>query len=348
MKVVVFGASGFVGGWICEELNALGGIDLHACVRRWAASARIARRGIKMSQVDLDSGDDLLPVLSGADAVINAAVPSSASEPTLALRLYEACAQAGVPRFVQFSSAAVYGDLVGDVNEEKVSPIDEYGLGKVKMERLLLDAAAKGGPQLTILRPSIVYGPFSESWTVRYAQRIARGRWRGLGVFGEGTCNLIHAHDVARAAILAATSSVTPGSHVLNINGPEVVSWNEYIERFGDALNVQDRVTPSAMHLSAMISGTEFLRVGGKFLKTHFNSLFRKIGASGRAGPAVVAGAKSAADLYPNRSELQLIRRRVTYNSERAVHELDFRPSISLLDGLKQSAEWCRSHGVVN
>src|SRR3954464_308797 len=101
MKVVVFGASGFVGGWICEELNALGDIDLHACVRRWAASARIARRGIKMSQVDLDSSDDVVPVLLGADAVITAAVPPSVSEPLLALRLYEACAKAGVRRFVQ-------------------------------------------------------------------------------------------------------------------------------------------------------------------------------------------------------------------------------------------------------
>jgi nucleoside-diphosphate-sugar epimerase len=348
VKIVVFGASGFVGGWICEELDALEGVNLLACVRRWAAAARVARRGIEMVQVDLDSRESLLPILAGADAVINAAVPPSDREPALALRLYNASTEVGVQRFVQFSSAAVYGNLAGDVNEDLVAPIDAYGRGKVEMENGLLNAAVKGGPQLFILRPSIIYGPFSDSWTVRYAQRIASGRWKNLGALGAGSCNLVHAHDVARAAVLAATTSVQPGSHVWNINGPDVVSWNEYIERFGDALEVSNRTTPGTLHLTSMIFGSEAVRTGGKLLKTHFNTLFKGITRSGRAGPAVMAGAKSLADLYPTPIETKLLRRRVTYRWDRAARDLRFQPSIKLSDGLAQSAAWCRIHGVVN
>jgi nucleoside-diphosphate-sugar epimerase len=347
VKIVVFGASGFVGGWICEELQTLDGVNLLACVRRWAAAARVARRGIEMTQVDLDTSDSLLPVLAGADAVINAAVPPSDREPELALRLYNASTEAGVRRFIQFSSAAIYGDLAGDVNEDLVAPIDAYGCGKAEMEDGLRKAATKGGPQLFILRPSIIYGPFSDSWTIRYAQRIVSGRWKNLGALGAGTCNLVHAHDVARAAILAATSEVKPGSHVLNINGPNVVSWNEYIERFGDALGVRERTTPNVLHLTSMIYGSEVIRIGGKLLKTHLNAVFKSITQSGRAGPAVTAGAKLLADLYPTPIETRLLRRKARYSWDRAPRDLGFQPSISLSEGLAQSAAWCRKHGIV-
>ena len=66
------------------------------------------------------------------------------------------------------------------------------------MEMALLDAAANATPQLFILRPSIIYGPFADAWSVRYAQRIANGHWLSLGRAGRGTCNLIHVRDLAR------------------------------------------------------------------------------------------------------------------------------------------------------
>lgn len=349
MKIVVFGASGFVGGWICEELLTMEGVDVSGCVRTWAAAARVARRGITLTQVDLDSPDSLLPTITGADVVINAAVPPSNREPELALRLYKACAEAGIRKFIQFSSAAIYGDVTGEVDELViVAPKDDYGRGKADMENRLLNAAANGGPQLFILRPSIIYGPFSDAWTVRYAQRIANGRWRTLGRFGEGTCNIVHVSDVARAAIMAATSEVRQGSHVLNINGPDAVSWNEYIERFGDALSVSNRTTPSRLYLSLMIFGSEALRGTGIWLKKHLNQLLKSLLGSGRAGPAIMAGAKLMADLYPTTAECELLRRKVIYKAERAAQELKFRPAIPLGQGLAQSASWCRRHGIIS
>ena len=348
MKVIVFGAGGFIGGWICEQLNVLDDIKLLACVRRWSSAPRIARRGIEMVQVDLDSPGDLVSLVSGADAVINAAVPSSDREPELALRLYSSCAKANVHRFIQFSSAALYGDLSGTVNEGILpAPVDDYGRGKAEMERRLLQAAAKGGPQLFILRPSIVYGPFSDAWTVRFARRIANGRLMTLGTLGTGTCNLIYAGDVARAAILCATSNVASGSHVVNINGPDVVSWNDYIKRFGDALSIPNRTTPSNIRLVVMVYGTEIVRTVGKWLLAHFEKVIRSLTGSGKTGPAVMAGAKSLADLYPTLAETKLLRRRARYDWGRATKDLGFRPEMSLNEGLKISASWCRLHGVI-
>lgn len=344
MKIVVFGAGGFVGRWICEQINTRDDIELLACVRRWSSASRIARRGIKITQVDLDSPGDIVLLVSDANVIINAAVPPSDREPELALRLYSACAKAGVQRFIQFSSAAVYGDLSGEVNEDIApAPIDDYGRGKAEMERRFLQAAAQGGPQLFILRPSIIYGPFSDAWTVRYAQR---GRLLTLGNMGVGTCNLIHAHDVARAAIFFATGNVPPGSHILNINGPDVVSWTEYITRFGNSLCISERSTPSNLRLNVMIYGAEVIRAVGKWLLAHFQKVVRSMTQSGKTGPAVMAGAKSLADLYPTLVETKLLRRKVRYNWGLA-SDFGFQPEMSLDDGLKLTANWCRTHGVI-
>ena len=61
------------------------------------------------------------------------------------------------------------------------SPATDYARGKVAMEGALITAAGPSGPQIVILRPSIIYGPFSDAWTVRYVERIVSGRWRALG-----------------------------------------------------------------------------------------------------------------------------------------------------------------------
>lgn len=341
MRIIVFGAGGCVGGWICEEIARRGDIDLIASVRSWASSQRLARRGIAISQFDLERAISFEPLLAGADAVINAALPPAQREAELAARLYLACTKAGVRQFVQLSSAVVYGPQTGEINEDTaLTPKGNYAMGKAEMERRLVAAASSGTTRVTILRPSIVYGPFSEIWTALYARRIAKGRWRTLGRAGEGTCNLVHAHDLARAAIIAATANASGGPHVLNVNGPEVVSWNEYIERFGDALRVGGRTAPDYLRFMGAALAADLTRKAGAWAKAH--RVYRPEGAA----QPLVETAKSFVDLYPTPAEISLLHRKVRYSWDRSAQALGFRPSISLTDGLRQSADWCRIHGI--
>jgi nucleoside-diphosphate-sugar epimerase len=342
MRIVILGAGGFLGGTICEELYQRKDIEQIACIRKWASAVRLARRGIEIRQIDLEDIARLSPVIAGADAVVNASMPPSSREPDLAANLYHACDEARVRRFIQLSSAAVYGDRASEVCESmSPSPLDDYGRGKVEMERRLLEAASQSITQLYILRPSIIYGPFSNAWTVRYVERIVRGRWRTLGRIGNGTCNLVHARDVARVVIAAATVDTVPGPHVLNVNGPDVVSWNEYIERLGDTLGVPDRVTPNAVSFRGIAIAAEMLRLGSTF--KWVRALYRR--ANGKT-KSVIIGAQDVTTLYPTSGELALLARKVHYSTERATRILGLSPSISLEDGLRQSVEWCRVHGI--
>jgi len=63
--------------------------------------------------------------------VVNAAMLVPSREPDLVAELYEACAAAKVRKLVHFSSAAVYGNKVGVVDEGIApAPNDDYARAK--------------------------------------------------------------------------------------------------------------------------------------------------------------------------------------------------------------------------
>jgi nucleoside-diphosphate-sugar epimerase len=348
MRIIVFGAGGFIGGWICEHLSTRPDVETLGCIRKWAAATRIARRGINVTVLNLEGVHAARTILSGASVVVNAAMPAPTDEPELVSRLYAECAKAGVERFIQFSSAAVYGDQIGHVHEDTPPmPVNDYARGKVLMEQALLGLAAKSETQVFILRPSIVYGPFSEFWTVRYAQRILSGRWRGIGDVGDGTCNLIHANDIASAVFAAANGKHPKGSHILNLNGPEIVTWNEYIDRFGEALGVPQRQMLRKIPFLGKSCAAELIRRAPKWAKTPTKWVLRRFVRPGSVRiPALNPWELSFSQVYPPLAEIKLLRRKVIYGWDRASAVIGFSPIISLNEGIRQSSEWCRRHGV--
>jgi nucleoside-diphosphate-sugar epimerase len=341
MRIAIIGAGGFVGGWIAEEIAAGGRHQPIAYIRRWTSCQRVARRGIplRLSDGNVD--------FAGIDSVVNASM-SGEAEPALLRDLYHRARDAGVSRFVHISSAAVYGDLTETI-DEKTTPVPDnaYAHGKRAGELELLELAAAGGPPVVILRPSIIYGPFSEAWTIRYARRITAGKWLGLGSAGTGTSNLIHARDVVRAVLAASNAPALTEPLVLNINGPELPSWNDYIRMFGDALGVENRTIPNALSLRFATSSATFTRSVGRVAKRYARGLINTLTASSVSAKNMVQGAKGIANLYPDAAELQLLRRKVVYDGLLAARTIGYEPSIALRKGLEESVAWLRRHGSI-
>lgn len=342
MRVIVFGAGGAVGGWIAEQLAATPGVEQLGVVRRWASAVRLARRAIHLFQADLER-DDVREIVRGAQAVVNAAMLPAEREPRLVESLYRACAEMQVRRFIQLSSAAVYGRCTGEVDEAfPPSPCDPYSAGKAEMEKRLLGAAEGCATQVFILRPSIVYGPFSAAWTERYARRIRRAGWKSLGAAANGTCNLVHGRDLARMVVAAATAEVPAGHHVLNINGPDAITWNQYIERFGEALGIAPRDPLSGAAFQTRAWMASLLRAGRKLswlraLRQHSHGVAR----------AAILGAQQMTHLYPDGGERALLRRRVHYSAARVQKILGVAPAVRAEDGIREAALWCIRHGIV-
>ena len=105
----------------------------------------------------------------------------------------------GVKRIIHMSSVATYGSADGIVAEDTpaVDPINPYGQSK-RVSEDLCRAAASAGLKVAVVRPTLIYGPFSDLWTIPYIGRIMTGRWNKLGPAGEGKANLIYIADLVR------------------------------------------------------------------------------------------------------------------------------------------------------
>ncbi len=226
MKVLLIGGTGFIGGRVAEMLA----VDARHAVR---AAVRDYRRAIRIGRLDVEWRD--MPTLdpiaaadaaSGCDAVVCCAHPfGAAREHEMALALCDACVAAArrtsSRRLVFLSSLAVYGDQAA-----MPKPQTPYGRTKLACERRLIDAHAAGDIALVVLRPGIVYGPFSHSWTAVPARQMADGDLV-LPADASGACNAIHVDDVARM-VCGALRIETPEAVVLDLNGGDRPAWREF------------------------------------------------------------------------------------------------------------------------
>src|SRR5712692_3793945 len=177
-KVLVTGATGFIGGHVTERLVGERRAEVRALVRDPAKAQGLAKLGVEVVAGDLTDLASLERAVNGCSAVIHAAaqvssVPSRAafelSNVAGTDNLLRAAAAARVARFVHLSSIAVFGLATsGEVDDQRRRERsgDPYCDTKCDAEELAFRAHREGRLPVTILRPSAVYGPGSTHWSV--------------------------------------------------------------------------------------------------------------------------------------------------------------------------------------
>ena len=169
--VVITGVAGFLGSHLADAYLARGwqvrGID-----NLLGGSLDNVPAGVEFHNVDLDQLESIAPIFVGADLVIHAACSAyeglSVFSPSLVVRntvqisvnAMTASIRAKVPKFVYMSSMARYGDNLGNVFDETLTPKpqDPYGIAKLSAERLLQNLAQVHDVDLVILVPHNIVG----------------------------------------------------------------------------------------------------------------------------------------------------------------------------------------------
>lgn len=170
---LVTGASGFIGGHVCEALARAGG-KVKALVRRSSDVSALKGAGIELVYGDLGDRESLKRACEGVDVVIHtAAAVGSFGEwdhfyETGVLgteRLIEAASASGARRFIHVSSIAVYGLKGSSAPQDEETPFDlnpapwnHYVREKVMSEQVLWRAHEEGKIRATSIRPSVVIG----------------------------------------------------------------------------------------------------------------------------------------------------------------------------------------------
>jgi predicted dehydrogenase/nucleoside-diphosphate-sugar epimerase len=240
-RVLVTGASGFIGCRLSERLHFGSDWTVRALIRSPGRAVRLARMPIELAVGDLSSSDDLGRALEGCDAVVHAAVGTSwrrservAVNVEGTRRLVDAAMRAGVKRFVHISTIAVYGERVtGTVTED--TPLGpkkgwDYAESKLEAEQIVLHAAARGLPAI-VLRPSVVYGPHNLTMVVRPLKHLLEDRL-ALVNCRDVPSNTIYVDNLCLGIQQALDGTPDLAGHVFLLNDDDGFTWGEYFEYF--------------------------------------------------------------------------------------------------------------------
>ena len=172
MKVLVTGASGFIGKSLCEELVGQNKLVIAAVRVNYVECA-----GVESRQVgEIENTTDWSKILNNMSVVVHLAarvhvMHDNALNPLEefrkvnvhgTLQLAREAAKAGVKRFIFVSSIKVNGESseIGKpfTAADLPSPQDAYGISKLEAEQGLKLIAQQTGMEVVIIRPPLVYG----------------------------------------------------------------------------------------------------------------------------------------------------------------------------------------------
>lgn len=345
---LVTGAGGFIGGRVVEAMLELGHKEVVAGLRRWSTAARIGRYPIDPVQCDLMQPAQISEVLEGVDSVVHCAVGNATVTVEGTRNLLQAALERGVRRVVHVSTIDVYGRADGTVSESHpyVETGREYGDSKIQAEEVCQEFVNKG-LDVVILRPTIVYGPFSDLWTVEPAERLASGNWLLPREACLGTCNLVYVDDLVRAILLALDAPPTVSGRAYNVNGPDNVTWQEYIEALNSELELPSIEPPAAASSRTRTKLVAPVRALVKSTFSQFEAPIMSVYQKSRAARRLMKWVQSTLRKVPSQAEYDLYGRQVAFPTERARDELGYRPLVPMAEGVSTSVQWLRHEGVV-
>jgi 2-alkyl-3-oxoalkanoate reductase len=318
---VVTGASGQLGSHIVEQLRHAGQ-RVRAVIRPGGDAAYLRQLGAEVAVADLTR--PIADAFARADVVYHAAAKVSDWGPWETFRdeaiavttnVVDACRAANVARLLHVSSISVYGHpkLAPGQRIDEATPRGQnlWMWDWYPRAKLLAEDIAWKFPNVTVVRPSWIYGPRDRVTFPRVVPALLEKRVPFIGK-GDNLLNIIYAGDVARGCILAARNPAAVGQ-AYNLCSEGEVTQRDLIDTLTDALGVP-RVTRHVPYGLAI-----------RF--AWFREALARLVRSPKP-PAIT------------RRAIYLIGRPTLYAIGKARTELGWNPEVKIADGVAQTLEW--------
>ena len=327
MKVLVTGADGMLGSYICRVALEQGH-SVRAFLQPNRSTATLEGLAVESVTGDILDGERLREGLTGCDAVIHTVASTDVwpSRSALVRRLNhdavislaDAVRACGVSRFVHIGTANSFGPGPIDAPGTEDNPYTDgrFGLdyqdSKRAAQEWLLEQHRESGLPVVVINPSFMFGAYdSKPGSGQMILAICRGRTPG---YPRGGKSYAHARDVAVAAVNALTRG-TPGRCYLA--GGENLTYGDAFAIIADVAGVKPPRLPLPSALTLAV---------------------------GCVGSSVAAVTRRRPKL-----SLPMARLAITdcyYSSARAIAELGM-PQTPLRDAVADAIAWFREHGYL-
>jgi nucleoside-diphosphate-sugar epimerase len=329
VKVLVTGASGFIGCRLVQILHAQGHAVIaagrHANEVESARVRRLSDLGIQMHSGSLLEAAFADSVVAGCDAVIHlAAAQHEGNVPDAYFRevnvdgtrtLIDAAERAGARRFIYGSTIGIYGAARAGELDESSPPRPEniYGQTKLEAERVVAEHAAK--IQTCIARISETFGP-GDFRLLKLFRGIDRGKFFIIGD-GQNLRQVIYVDDLCRALYLCATQDTAVGETFV-LAGAEVMSTQTMVERIAAVLGRN----PPSLRLPI-----------GPF----------------RAAAAVLEATLKPLGIQPplTQRRLDFFTKSFVFSTRKLRERLGFQPEHSFAEAAALTVKWYRENGLL-
>jgi nucleoside-diphosphate-sugar epimerase len=341
MKILITGASGFIGSFIVEEAIKQG-FETWAAMRKSSSKEYLQDERIHFIELNLSKKEQLVDQLRGHDFdyVVHAAGVTKCLNKQDFMRincegtknLVEAILEVGMPlkRLVYLSSLSIFGAIKEQQPYDEIRETDtpqpntEYGRSKLAAEKYL-ETVASRIPYI-ILRPTGVYGPREKDYFVM-AKSIKQHSDFAVG-YKRQDITFVYVTDVVQAVFLALKAgdykSPATGEMVSPIGRKYFLSDGEVYQSttFSDLIH-EELGRPWWIRITAPVWVLRIITFFGEYT----SRMTGKISVLNNDKFNILKQRNWRCDIQP------------------AIDELGYQPKVKLEEGVKRSIKWYKENG---
>lgn len=244
MKILITGASGFVGQYVvAAALKA--GHQVRAVIRPKTNETRLSwhtHPNVEFARFDLRQRRGLVEILPGVDAVIHLAATKGgdfydrfAGTVIGTENLLLAMTEAGIKHLVVTSTFSLYDykrisrhSVLDEYSPLIKEPLerDAYAQTKLIQEEMIREWEKENEATVTYIRPGMIYGR-DAMWHALIGAGLGESRWLKIG--GKGTLPMTYVENCAEAIIKALTAEESFGK-TINIVDDQLPTQQSYVD----------------------------------------------------------------------------------------------------------------------